>query len=358
MHIDENAMLDLFRGKLSPERAAEVQAHIDECEACRLLVAEVARQPPSRARTPAVQDVNLHEFARLESLGEFRIAPSAPPEPESAPPAPALRPGVIVQRYRLDHLLGEGGVGVVWAATHLGSSGPVALKFLKSKEPELTKRFEREARVMAALVHACIVQLHDVFTMPDGTSVMVMDLLTGESLGTRLARGALPVDEARHVLLPVLSAVGTAHAAGIVHRDLKPENVFLATTGVKVLDFGLAKLMADSVMSASTRLTRSGFVMGTPYYMAPEQVFADREIDHRVDVWALGVILYECLAGARPITGKSLGAIFRAITSGAIRPLAELAPHVPENLGKLVGRMMSLDKAARPDLREVWNVLS
>jgi serine/threonine-protein kinase len=355
-HIDENVMLDLFRGKLSPERAASVQAHIDECDACRMLVAEVARQPASKARTP-VADVTLSDLAGLEPLEAFH--PSPPPNERSSPPPPALRPGVVVEgRYRLDHLLGEGGVGVVWAATHVTMARPVALKFLKSKEEELTKRFEREARVTAAIAHPCIVQVHDVFTMPDKTSVMVMDLLNGESLGTRLERGALAVDEARQVLLPVVSAVGTAHAAGVVHRDLKPENVFLATTGVKVLDFGLAKLMADGTMSASTRLTRSGFVMGTPYYMAPEQVFADREIDHRVDVWALGVILYECLAGVRPIKGKSLGAIFRAITSGNIKPLGEVAPQTPPALGALVGRMMSLDKAQRPDLREVWAALS
>jgi serine/threonine-protein kinase len=139
---------------------------------------------------------------------------------------------------------------------------------------------------------------------------------------------------------------------------LKPENVFLATSGVKVLDFGLAKLMHGGRMSASTRLTRSGFVMGTPYYMAPEQVFADREIDHRADVWALGVIIYECLAGVRPIQGRSLGAIFRAITGGAVRPLTEAAPHVPAKIGALVARMVTLDKALRPDLREVYDALS
>jgi serine/threonine-protein kinase len=356
-HIDENVMLDLFQGMLSPERGADVQAHIDECDACRMLVAEVARQPASRAHTRAVADVTLSDLAGLEPLGAFQ--PSAPPNESSTPPPPALRPGVVVEgRYRLDHRLGEGGVGVVWAATHLTMARPVALKFLKSKEPELTKRFEREARVTAAIAHPCIVQVHDVFTMADGTSVMVIDLLNGESLGTRIGRGALPIEEARQVLLPVVSAVATAHAAGVVHRDLKPENVFLATTGVKVLDFGLAKLMADGTLSASTRLTRSGFVMGTPYYMAPEQVFADREVDHRVDVWALGVILYECLSGSRPINGKSLGAIFRAITSGNVRPLTEVAPHVPRELGALALRMMSLDKASRPDLRQVWDALS
>jgi serine/threonine-protein kinase len=357
--IDENVVMDLFGGTLSASRAAEVQAHIDECDACRELVAEVARHPMSPGRMLVVEDVSPAEMEGLGALGDLPIARAAPPPEGSKPPPASLRPGMIVDgRYRLDHLLGEGGVGVVWAATHVATGNAVALKVLKSKEPELTKRFEREARVTAAIAHACIVHIHEAFTTEEGTSVMVMDLLLGESLGRRIQRGPLPLDETRSVLLPAISAVGTAHAVGIVHRDLKPENVFLATTGVKVLDFGLAKIMADATIPTSTKLTRSGFVMGTPYYMAPEQVFADREVDHRVDVWALGVMLYECLAGVRPIHGRSLGAVFRAITSGTIRPLTEAVPEVPRHIGALVGRMMSLDKSGRPDLREAWAALS
>jgi serine/threonine-protein kinase len=347
--LDENAVLDLFWGALSPSRAAQVQAHIDECEACRLLVAEVAR----------LSTVRTERASGHVSFSSLEVGRSAPPPSNAAPPPPALRAGAIIDgRHRLDRCIGEGGLGIVWAATHEAMGVAVALKFLKSKDHELTKRFAREARVTAAIAHPCIVEVHDVFQMSEGTSVMVMDLLYGESLGTRLRRGPLALDETRAVVTPVISALGTAHAAGVVHRDLKPENVFLATSGVKVLDFGLAKIMADAELGASSRLTRSGFVMGTPYYVAPEQVHADREIDHRADVWAVGVIVYECLSCQRPFHARSLGGIFRATTAGDARPLDAAAPHVPPHIVSLVARMLSRDRAHHPDLREAYDALA
>jgi serine/threonine-protein kinase len=208
------------------------------------------------------------------------------------------------------------------------------------------------------------VQIPDVLEIDATTPMMVMDLLDGESLGDRLERErALPVAEVAKIMVPVVSAVGTAHALGIVHRDLKPDNLFLVreadgSTTVKVLDFGIAKLTATEGEAAETgALTKTGSVLGTPYYMSPEQAFGEKDLDYRSDIWAVGIILYECLTGRRPTAGENLGQIFKAITTGGIVPLERAAPQLPPELCALVGRMLSRERAARPDLHEVRAVL-
>ncbi len=274
---------------------------------------------------------------------------------------------VVAGRYRLDRLLGEGGMGTVWAATHVVTRKAVALKFLKpayAARKEVRQRFLREARAACAVRHPNVVQIHDVLELEDGMPAMVMDLLHGESLGERLEREhALPLVEVARVMLPVVSAVGTAHSLGIVHRDLKPDNLFLVrepdeSITVKVLDFGIAKLTATEGEAAETgALTKTGSVLGTPYYMSPEQAFGEKDLDHRSDVWAIGIILYECLTGERPTAGENLGQIFKAITTGGIVPLERVAPNLPADVSSLVTRMLSRDRAQRPDLREVRETL-
>jgi serine/threonine protein kinase len=274
---------------------------------------------------------------------------------------------IISQRYRLDRMLGEGGMGEVWAATHLITRKSVALKFLKhvdTQSPSVTRRFLREARAASAVRHPNVAQVHDVIQLEDGQPVMVMDLLVGESLGQRLTReGVLPLPELARILVPVLSAVGTAHAVGIVHRDLKPDNIFLhqGPQGIepKVLDFGIAKLTALEGEAAQTgNLTRTGAMLGTPYYMSPEQVFGEKDIDQRADIWSLGVILYECSSGVRPVDGENIGQLFKVITTGHIAPLERVAPHVPQDVTALVNRMLATERARRPwDLREVYETL-
>src|SRR5439155_19831733 len=163
----------------------------------------------------------------------------------------------------------------------------------------------REARAATVIQHPNILGVEDIVDI-GGAPMLVMDLLEGESLGDCLSRRRqLPLPEIADIMLKVVSAISAAHAAGIVHRDLKPDNIFLVTRSdgtwdVKVLDFGLAKLTAtegDAATSGGGGLTRSGDIVGTPQYMAPEQAFGERDIDHRVDIWALGVILFECLTG-------------------------------------------------------------
>jgi eukaryotic-like serine/threonine-protein kinase len=274
---------------------------------------------------------------------------------------------MIARRYRLDRLIGEGGMGAVWAATHSVTRRAVAMKFVRGPvhlKPDLRRRFLREARAASAVNHPNVVQIHDVFELDDDTPVMVMDLLEGETLARRANRERkLSLEDAAAVLLPVVSAVGTAHSRGIVHRDLKPENVFLARTEdgetvVKVLDFGIAKLTIEPGDSDEGLVTGTGTALGTPCYMAPEQCFGEKSIDHRADVWALGVMFYELLAGCRPIEGDSVGHVVKTMMTTSITPLEVLVP-VPDDVSALVRRMLSREADGRPsDLREVQELLA
>ncbi|HEY3666252.1 MAG TPA: protein kinase, partial [Polyangiaceae bacterium] len=218
---------------------------------------------------------------------------------------------------------------------------------------------------VGAVRHPNIIEIHDIFTLEDGLPALVMDLLEGESLADRLDRtGALAWEELVRLMIPVLSGVGAAHVAGVVHRDLKPDNIFLARLGdgrvePVVFDFGICKLNpSESLVGNTSAITAAGFMMGTPAYMAPEQVYAETDVDARADVWALGVIMYECATGKRPIDGESLGQMIKLVTAGPIVPLGQMAPHLPAQFSSLIDRMLTRDRDERPrDLREPFNVL-
>jgi serine/threonine-protein kinase len=161
------------------------------------------------------------------------------------------------------------------------------------------------------------------------------------------------------MLEPVVAGMHAAHARGVIHRDLKPGNVFLADDGsgtrtTLVLDFGLAKILSDDGTDAGAdKLTRTGALLGTPWYMAPEQLFGESSVDYRADVWAIGAIVYECIAGRRPIEGKSYGQIAQNVARRTIAPLAQIVPTVNGDLAALTGRMLDKDRAGRPALGEV-----
>jgi len=277
---------------------------------------------------------------------------------------------VIANRYRLDAFIGQGGMGVVWAATDLETGSAVALKMLRwntPSRPDLRRRLLREARAAMSIQHPNIVPVHAVFgTVDEEAPVIVMDLLQGETLGSRLRREEkLDLSETVKVLLPVVAAVAAAHASGVVHRDLKPDNIFLAVndrgqTEIKVLDFGIAKITSaegDSLESGT--VTGTDALLGTPCYMAPEQGFGERDIDARADVWALGVILYECLSGGRPVEGENLGQVLKRLLREGITPLRRVAPGVPADVARLVDRMLVTEREDRlADLDEVANVLA
>ena len=248
-----------------------------------------------------------------------------------------FEPGAeIADRYVLARLIGEGGMGTVWAAEDTQTGDRVALKFMKGNvvTPEQQRRFMREARAAGAVDHAAVVEVLDVVELEDGSPVIVMEHLEGESLAERLDRhGSLPLGDVATIMQTVVSAVGTAHAVGVVHRDLKPENIFLAkgkdgTEEVKVLDFGIAKLTAlDGEAAQSTSLTGSGTILGTPHYMAPEQMFGEKDIDHRADIWAIGVMLYEALSGVLPTQADNVGQVLLpriavAVDTAGCRPKA------------------------------------
>ena len=227
--------------------------------------------------------------------------------------APRLEPGtVLAGKYRLGQRLGEGGMGTVYRAEHLVLKAQVAVKVIDREvvEGDVTlARFMREAQAAASLRSPHVVQIID-YGMEGARPFMVMELLEGETLAARIERaGQLTPHETYRVMSHVARAVSKAHEAGIVHRDLKPDNVFLVHNEgdeiAKVLDFGVAKMETTSLGGHSH--TRTGSLLGTPYYMSPEQAQGNKEIDFRSDLWALGVIAFECLLGRRPFSSEGLG---------------------------------------------------
>jgi eukaryotic-like serine/threonine-protein kinase len=199
-----------------------------------------------------------------------------------------------------------------------------------------------------------------VIESDDGEPALVMDLLKGEPLSARLLeKGKLGLGETADVLLPVLAAIGAAHAAGVVHRDLKPDNIFLSEGGVRILDFGLAKATLIDAGTARSIGNQSGEIVGTPRYMSPEQAFAEKDVDYRADIWSLGMVLYQCLSGTLPTESDSMGQILKVILSGSIAPLASVAPEIPAELGAMVDSMLARDRAQRPSgLAEVASSLA
>jgi serine/threonine-protein kinase len=201
-----------------------------------------------------------------------------------------------------------------------------------------------------------VVDIHDVFELPDGGLVLVMDLLEGEPLSALLHRQrALSVAQLMPLTLEVLAGLGAAHAVGVVHRDMKPDNIFLCRlangqTMVKLLDFGIAKLTGlETGIQHSGAMTQTGSLLGTPIYMAPEQVFGEKDLDHRADFWSLGIVLYECLTGACPIDGDNLGQIFKMISTRGFLPLSVRLPALDPVLAALIDEMLSIVREDRPD---------
>jgi eukaryotic-like serine/threonine-protein kinase len=259
-----------------------------------------------------------------------------------------LEPGKqIAQHLRLVRELGEGGMGRVWVAEHQTLETEVAVKFLNRElaEDELSlARFRREAQAVAKIDSAHVVRVFDHGVTAENDPFIVMELLRGEDLRRRIQRAQrLGIDDAALILSQACKALGRAHALGIIHRDVKPANVFLTTEGnelfVKVLDFGVAKLMATQHLA----VTDSRTVIGTPYYMSPEQVLSTHTVDHRADLWALGVMTYEMLTGVRPFEGNTLGAIHVKINAGSYMKPSELRAGLPAAVDQWLRRALDRD---------------
>lgn len=269
-------------------------------------------------------------------------------------------------KYKIVRQLGEGGWGAVFEAEHLLLRRTVAIKLLHpdiAANPKFVERFRREALAASRIGHPNIVEVIDLDRTDDGTEFMVLEFLRGEVLENRLERqGPLRIATALDIFEPIASALQAAHRSGIVHRDLKPANVFLAerpdgSVLVKVLDFGIAKM--DGITSElTTSITQTGAVLGTPFYMPPEQLRGDKTIDLRADLYAFGVMLYEVLAAAPPFDAPNLPALVTKIMYEAPVPLAARRPKVPPEIDALVSRLMSKNAADRPaDFGEVIPVL-
>lgn len=273
------------------------------------------------------------------------IPPPVPP-PLRGKPAPGM---VIAGKVRLDQLLGKGGMGAVWRGTHLTLGTPVAVKFMGDSSPEALARFQREAQVAAQIRSSNVVAIHD-FGIENDLPYIVMELLDGEDLGVRLKRiQRLTLAETVQILLPVARGLERAHQAKLVHRDLKPENIFLVREGdedvPKILDFGIAKtLVADP---DGFDVTSEGAVLGTPYYMSPEQSRARRDIDHRADLWALGVIIYRMVTGNRPFSGVTATALAVQICTEAPPSVSSVMPELPPQLDAFFARALAKDPAGR-----------
>jgi eukaryotic-like serine/threonine-protein kinase len=299
--------------------------------------------------------------------GRSSQAAASPPLPASGPGPVVSRAAVshglvLADRYRLLRQLGEGGMSQVWEATQIRTGRQVAVKLLHASlnaRPEMRERLIREARAASQVGHPSVVDVLDAFELFDGTPVLVMALLRGRTLEARLAQdGPLPLREAAIVLLPVVSAVGTAHARGVIHRDLKPENIFLSDEGdhtsVKVLDFGIARLIAADGEGLRP-LTATGALVGTPGYMAPEQGLGEHDIDARADVWSMGAIVYRVLSGVHPVQADNVGQMLKALFTESIVPLSSRVPETPSSLASLVDRMLAVERNSRPhDLQELF----
>lgn len=371
----------------APPRAATLSWLADEiwirCEHCKLPHARSARICPTTKKPIATKRISrkvrdsesLPHFpafraTNAESLPQF---PASSTDPRSSgaehsidsvlssgdhkPPrghgkaVPIEGGDILEDKYEVVRLLGSGAMGSVFECRHLLLQRPVAIKVLHRETAAnsvLVRRFRREARIAGALGHPNICRTYDFGDTPRGIPFLVMEMLEGESLAARLTREPqLPFELTLQIGHQMLSALAAAHAAGIVHRDIKPANVFLVRSGnslplIKLIDFGISKSSSER-----TQLTRIGHVVGTPAYMAPEQTDGLR-IDHRVDLYSTGVVLYECITGQRPFEARVLDELLHKVRRGLFPSMRLLRPDVPPRIENLVLHAMQPGADKRP----------
>lgn len=277
--------------------------------------------------------------------------------------------GQRIGNYEVTKKLGEGGMGAVFEAVHTQIARQAAIKVLLPQyaaDPHVAQRFLNEARAVNLIDHPGIVEIFDMGRLPDNSTYIIMELLRGETLSHRIERrgGRLMVPEATHLLRQLAAALTAAHAAGVVHRDLKPDNIMIVrdTTDASgeraiILDFGIAKLNEPDEQGTESvpvhKLTRTGAVMGTAFYMSPEQCTGSSGIDSKSDVYSLGVILFQLLAGRLPFLAEGVGAVMAMHIYEAPPSLRAFSPDCPQELETLCVSMMSKDRWARPSMTDV-----
>ncbi len=262
----------------------------------------------------------------------------------------------LADKYRLDHILGRGGFGTVYAGVHTWTDREIAVKVLNPEfveRHEVVQRFLQEAKAAARLKHRHVVDVLDMGREGDGTVYLVLERLHGQELADLLEqRGRLPLPTALAILLPVMHALARAHEAGITHRDLKPQNIFLHTDSEgqlvpKVLDFGIAKMA-----TGANQATRTGVLMGTPEFMAPEQAHGASNVGPPADVWSMGIVLWNALTGTLPFDGPTPTAVLTQIVTQAAPPFAEVAPELQGPVAAVIDRALAQQTDARyPHMR-------
>ncbi|MEN8164766.1 MAG: serine/threonine-protein kinase, partial [Acidobacteriota bacterium] len=275
----------------------------------------------------------------------------------------SVGPGTTLAHYRVTASLGAGGMGEVWRAEDTKLGRQVALKVLPEEfvgDPQRLERFEREARAVAALNHPSIVTIYSV-EEDGGVRFLTMELIEGRCLDQLIPDGGLHLDIFLNLATPLAEAMSAAHEKGVVHRDLKPSNIMVDEDDrLKVLDFGLAKLqesddVSDSSVLATEGLTGIGTVVGTIPYMSPEQV-EGLPVDHRTDIFSLGILLYEMATGVRPFQGSSSPGLMSSILKDEPKPIGEIRADLPRHLGRVIGRCLEKDRRDRyQTARDVFN---
>jgi serine/threonine-protein kinase len=300
------------------------------------------------------------------------LATAAAPAPQPTPPPVSgspgavqmsdLPPGMVVSDYKIEHKLGEGGMGAVYAAVHPLIGKKAAIKVISPQlctDASSVERFVQEARSVNQIGHPNIVDIFTFGVLPDGRSYFVMEWLQGESLADRLARGGMTLGEAVEIMDQVADALEAAHEKGIVHRDLKPDNTYLVKVRgdrrlVKLLDFGIAKLAGGDVR---VQKTATGMMMGTPGYISPEQA-RGKNVDNRTDVYAFGCMAYEMVLGRLPFVAESaMDVVLKHLTEPPPPP-SSIWPEIPPQLEDILLRMLDKDPARRPSLHEFRAVLA
>ena len=296
----------------------------------------------------------------------------APPMAPAFSTLPSATPGVpvegtmLAEKYRVERVLGRGGMGVVVAATHVELDQRVALKFLlpeAMESAEVVERFAREARAAVKIESEHVARVIDVGKLENGLPYLVMEYLNGRDLAALLDEQIkLSIDDALEYVLQACEAIAQAHVLGIIHRDLKPANLFVTnradgTTSIKVLDFGISKVSLAGA-AAEMNLTQTAAIMGSPTYMSPEQMRASRDVDPRADIWALGVILYELLSGQPPFVGATMPELCANILTAPPQPLRAMRPDVPEALEAAIMRCLDKNPAGRfANVAELTNAI-
>jgi serine/threonine protein kinase len=264
---------------------------------------------------------------------------------------------VIDGKYRVERLVGQGGMGSVYAGTHIHIGRRVALKVLHlsaGPEMEVVKRFEREAQAAARIGNDHILDVIDFGSLPDGSRYIVCEFLDGETLASRMERQRqLTPDEVIPIARQLLNGLSAAHEAGVVHRDLKPDNIFLLrhkagwADFVKIIDFGISKFQAVSGDESGMRMTATGVVMGTPFYLSPEQARGTHDADHRSDIYAVGVIMYEAVTGQLPFKAQNFNDLIFKIVLESPAPAHEVSPNIDPTFSNIIMKAMARDPADR-----------